>query len=194
MEEKKSFLEKANSKNIAFFSIIVIFGILLLQSAFSLFVELKFEELGQIDTVFRTALSSIFGYIMSMVSTSDFMLQGKRVSTSQKPTSIGFATSDQVIPKAVIYNDTADTPTTEAITEVPKTASLLGTNKILAVNIQIIVLAAVCVFCLLSMLIVRNFSEMIVSNSSNIVTISMYRDIISGSIGALIGLSRTTNS
>ncbi len=179
MRRKKTNLSTMSSKNMAFFGIILIFFLLMLQSAAALFFSNASEEITQIDIVFRTALSSIFGYIMSMVSTSDFTIKEKikrePVSTPKPP--------PNPIPK----------PTEIEIKQAELPPQALEKKKII-VNVQIIVLTSVCVFCLIILLIVRNFSEMIVITDSNIVTISQYRDIISGSIGALIGLSRNNNS
>ncbi len=190
-------LAKSNSKNIAFFGLIVIFCILLIQSTLSLFTELKIEELAQIDVVFRTSISSIFGYMMSMVSTSDFVLKPKVKTQPTAPPAIGFSpqesTKSDASPKAVTRS--APPPAAPASAPLPiSTAPMLDLEKKnFAVNVQIIVLTAVCIFCLLVLLIVRNFSMMIVPNDSNSTTLAMFRDIISGSVGALIGLSRSSS-
>ncbi len=194
MDDNKSTLSKINSKNIAFTGVIIIFFVLLAQSAFALFVEAQSQEVDQIDVVFRTAMSSIFGYIMSMVSTSEFVLKSKSKTTATaKSKAIGFSSG----------GDGTNTTTTSSLksegdTQAPATDVVLGTGQVESaaerrkffINLQIIILTLVCVFCLIILVVVRNFSNFIVASSSNVVTISMYRDIVSGSIGALIGLSR----
>ncbi len=191
MKKPKFSLSEISSKNIAFAGIITIFCILLLQSSFSLFVDLHHEELAQIDVVFRTSISSIFGYLMSMVSTSDFVIKPKVKIDIPTQKSIGFSQksmTDTLPPKG----SAKTTPPEPSVAPTPPAAqvSLDIEKKNIAVNVQIIVLSLVCIFCLFVLLVVRNFSELIVSNSTNGVTISLFRDIISGSVGGLIGLSR----
>ncbi len=191
MDDDKPLLSKISTKNVAFIGLISIFSVLLAQSALGLFVEMDVEELAQIDIVFRTAMSSIFGYLMSMVSTSDFMVKQRVIKTNvNSAKTIGFnTTNDENITKFA-YN--SENPTNEVATKIETAPVVLEKPaKTFAINLQIIVLSLVCIFCLVILLIVRNFSELIVSNSTNAVTISTYRDIISGTIGALIGLSRT---
>ncbi len=188
---KKFNLSKVSSKNVAFTCIISIFSILLLQSTLSLFVGMLYEELSQIDIVFRTSISSIFGYLMSMVSTGDFVIKSKHnIITTTQPI-IGFKADG----KSDIITSQAEKEEVKAqIIPNPIKEQLVDSKKkTLAVNVQIIVLTIVCVFCLAVMLVVRNFSELIVINASNNVTISLFRDIISGSVGALIGLSRSND-
>ncbi len=195
MNEEKSVLERMSSKNIAFIGLIVIFFVLLIQSALSLFVEMAFEDLAQIDIVFRTAMTSIFGYIMSMVSSSDFTVTAKKKTQKvQKPNQIGFTQNESLETPKMIYNNT------EIIDNniILESGIVDGSEetvlpKNFRVNAQIIVLTTACVFCLIVMLIARNFSSLIAMNSSNTVTFSLFRDIISGSIGALIGLSKSNN-
>ncbi len=191
MKKNNNPLLNISSKTFAFTGLIVILAILLFQSAFSLFVETTNEGLTQIDIVFRTALSSIFGYLMSMVSASDFKLKKRNLIVKPNKNTIGFsAQKDEIITSKLSDNK----PEVNEVIDVQayKADEKSGEN-IITTNVQIITLIVVCVFCLITMLVVRNFSELIVASSSNSVTISMYRDIISGSVGALIGLSRSNS-
>ncbi len=199
MDDNKSALSKINIKNVAFLGIVIIFFVLLAQSAFALFVEAQSQNVDQIDIVFRTAISSIFGYVMSTVSTSEFVLKSrkKNLSIPTQPTkTIGFKSgedknSDNNIVSSVISSGEANSSAQDVILPtVPESVEYDASRRKFFVNLQIIILTLVCIFCLAILVIVRNFSNFIVASSSNIVTISMYRDIVSGSIGALIGLSR----
>ncbi len=196
MRKKRNFLSKINSKNLAFISLIVIFGILLLQTAISLFIEVEIEAITQIDIVFRTALSSIFGYFMSMVSVSEFAIKNKRktyTKSNNKPKSIGFSSEKSDNPQSFLTLE--EEKAKDLSSEIsPSIEEKQPVQRKFTVNVQIIVLACVCLFCLIVMLIVRNFSHMIAPHSSNTVTISLFRDFISGSIGALIGLSRSSSN
>ncbi len=187
MKKDKNFFLKMSSKNFVFLGLIVIFAILLLQSSITLFVDVTHEGLSQIDVVFRTSLSSIFGYIMSMVSTGEFTLKEKNNKVENKPKTIGFS-ADKTLSPTLTNNESKDKNI--SLDSNPLEITSKTEEKIIKTNVQIVTLTCVCIFCLLIMLIVRNFSHLIVANSTNSVTISMYRDIISGSVGALIGLSR----
>ncbi len=156
----KRFAEYIANKNIAFGSLLVLLSILLLQTGVSLFVKTEgVEGIEQLDIIFRTALSSIFGFIVSIVA-------GGKPKIEVKPKVVEVEIREKVEEKK--------TP-----------------NKNIMVNIQIIVITAICVYCLLAIIVVRNFPHLVAVTSSASSTISLYRDFISGGIGALIGLSKS---
>ncbi len=190
-------IKTMSSKNVAFASIIVIFMILLLQSALSLFFGASSEGMEQIDIVFRTSLSSIFGYLMSVISVnSSANKKNNIVATMEKPKTIGFTAentnnSDNPNASFIWANENSEPTINQAkIQEVTTQTTNIQTPKKVMVNYQIAILAAVCIFCLFIMLIVRNFSEFIIPDTSTAVTLSVYRDFVSASIGALIGLAK----
>ncbi len=190
MQNDNSTNSSRKKKNSAFFGLVLILAALLFQSAFSLFVNMQTEGLEQIDIVFRTTITSIFGYIMSMVTTNDYTIKRERKGKAPKP--IGFSAesaADDNSPSAISLTNDSNA----SQTQIPNGIETIPTKNIKLYNMQIGVLTSVCLFCLLILLIVRNFSHLIIPNSSNTVTISMYRDIISGSVGALIGLSRSNS-
>ncbi len=189
MKKVKFTLWSLSSKSVAFMCIVVIFGILLIQSAVAMFFDVRHEELAQIDIIFRTAISSIFGYLMSVVATADFSLKEKNKPQNTQVKNIGFTPDSSQTPKSYI-NET-DSKTSDISIIPPPVNKVVEKN--FRINVQIIVLACSCVFCVVLLIVVRNFSHIIVANSTNTVTISQYRDIISGSIGALIGLSQSKN-
>lgn len=120
--------------------------ILILQSTLSLLSN-KASDLTSIDIVLRTTLSSIYGYIMSMV-------------WSEKP--------KQVTENTGIKDKNS-----------PK------------LKLQVLIVASVCVYCLLVLVVIRDFGEYFEFDSSDIATLTLFRDFISGGVGALIGLSRS---
>ncbi len=202
MNEKKTIMERISSKNIAFIGLIIIFFVLLLQSALSLFFELPFEELSQIDIIFRTSIISIFGYIMSMVSSKSLSVGEKKTKTKKNSTTqpklIGFTKKEDKENLTMLYNksdmgenDNFISGDNLLIDKSSEVNEALPEN--FRANAQIIVLTIACIFCLTIMLIARNFSYLIAANSTNSATFSLFRDIISGSIGALIGLSKNGN-
>ncbi len=66
----KKFLH--NSKNLAYFSLLLIMFYLLFFTGFSLFFKADSEELAQsLDIVIRTTLGSVFGYLLTTLVTSN---------------------------------------------------------------------------------------------------------------------------
>ncbi len=150
-----------SKKNVAFGALLLLMSILLFQSSITMFVQgTNVEGIDQLDIIFRTALSSIFGYIISIVA-------GGKPKITSKPKQ-----------EVTIQNETSP----EKKTDPPKN---------IMVNIQVVVISAICVYCLLSIMAIRNFPQIVVASSSTSSTISLYRDFISGGIGALIGLSKS---
>ncbi len=201
-KKTKSWILSLSSKNVAFISIVFIFFILLAQSGISLFFSQTSEGLGQIDIVFRTSLSSIFGYLMSVVSIKSVLnAQSKEASKKTRVNSIGFQgesnkgkqkqiemiAQTESIRGEVTQNESVDTAKAP-ILEQQKTDDL--PLKKVPLNYQIIILAGSCAFCLLIMVVVRNFSQYLIPSDSSVATLSLYRDFVSASIGALIGISK----
>ena len=153
---KYKFLNK-DSKEVAFISLIIIFFILLAQSTISLFYETTNNGIAQIDIVFRTSLSSIFGYLISLISTNN--IKNKLESKTNTLT-------------------------------VSKDNSCKPPKKTNPLNYQILLISFVCIFCLVLMIFIRYCSFLIVQTASSISTITVFRDFVSTSIGALIGLSK----
>lgn len=60
-------------------------------------------------------------------------------------------------------------------------------------SVQIVVVAFVCIYCLVITLICRSNSASLNFTDSSVATITQYRDFICSGIGALIGLSKTKN-
>lgn len=60
-------------------------------------------------------------------------------------------------------------------------------------SVQIVMVAFVCIYCLIITLICRTFSASLSFTTSSIATITQYRDFICSGIGALIGLSKSGN-
>lgn len=181
-------MKTPKNRNIAFIGLAIIFVVLLLQSCFSMFVETsQSESITQMDIIFRTSLSSIFGFLMSNFATSS---GSDKTSTIQTETpTIGFSSADtsQSLSLSSVRNADDISATTDisvgtTTTPVAKAAS--------PYKMQILILIGISLFCIISLIVVRNFSYLLVNDSSTSVTIALYRDFTSGTIGALIGLSR----
>ncbi len=157
----KKFGEYIANKNIAFGSLLILLAMLLVQTGISLFVKTQSADgIEQLDIIFRTALSSIFGFIISIVAGGKPKIEKKQVIVELE------------------QKDAQDEK---------KSAS-----KNIMVNIQIVVITGICIYCLLAIITVRNFPHLVAATSSSSSTISLYRDFISGGIGALIGLSKSS--
>ncbi len=186
IKKLKKILLSLSSKNTAFISLIIIFFILLLQSTLSLFFNETSESLTQIDIVFRTSLTSIFGYLVSVVSVNSINKKQNRENKNTTNT-IGFNT--ETTPTTI----TSQLDTDNGILSTPKVTSSKLPDvpfKKVPLNYQIVVIASICIFCLLIMISVRNFGHLLIPGNSTASTIGVYRDFVSSGIGALIGLSK----
>ncbi len=185
---------KHKKRNMAMLSLFLIFIILLVQSALLMFVGgASSPELAQLDTVFRTTLSSIFGFFMS--STAIGMVDSNSETQSEPIKTIGFASQpsqDAPTAKGATDNDAKSQASEGDIGEVNTSSSPKVTARFVN-NWQIIVLTSVCLFCLIAMIAVRYFSFLITDGDNAMVTLSLYRDFISGSVGAITGLARSNN-
>ncbi len=189
--KKMKILEQLKNKNFAMISLAVIFGVLLVQSFILLFASSPDTDgLTQIDTIFRTTMSSIFGFMISSSFAKEDKKDGEKIMTSSKNKQIGFGSAEQ---EGTVKMMAEPLDGQVAKAEPPQEAAIL-TEKIIEKrtynNFKIIILTVLCLFCLTAMLIVRNFSELVTNSSYALVTMSSYRDFISSSIGALIGIAR----
>ncbi len=165
------FLAKLRTQNLAYLSLGFIFILLLLQTSAPVFWDIGYSEgLNQIDIIFRTTLSSIFGFFISTAlpeskkgRPGQAILQEKEAIASHKDKEL--------------------------------TNNIVGEQqeKKIFNNFRVFILAALIVFCLLTMMLVRNFAAFIASGEYVSNTMTLYRDFISGSIGALIGMARGNN-
>lgn len=121
--------------------------ILILQSTVSLFTSSDGMDLSSIDIVLRTTLSSIYGYIMSMV-----------------------------------WSDKPKDETKQGCT------NNINSSKL---KLQVLIVSSVCIYCLMILVVIRDFGNYFEFNSSDVATLTLFRDFISGGVGALIGLSRS---
>lgn len=175
------------SKNIAYIGLVLIFFLLMAQSGFTLFFDNEnvSSEIQQIDIVFRTSLSSIFGYIISILAISKMSSSGNS-SKTDAITQIGFTDTDTENNRYTMLNSE-----NESLSKPLQVGSASKNDKNIGANVQTIALICICLFCLVVMMLVRNFSQYISATSSASVTVAMYRDFISSGIGALIGISKS---
>ena len=138
--------------------------VLLIQLGYSLFFSGKAaNEFSSIDVIVRTSTASIFGYFLS----ANF-IKHKPPSENQQTKSSGGAEIN-------IAEQKESEEVAEAIVE----------NKM-----QIIIATAMGLFCLISLLVLRNISDWkpdFAGSSSTAATIAQFRDFVSGCVGFLIG-------
>ncbi len=190
---RRNLLAKFKIRNVAFLSLAIIFSVLLIQTSLLLFIDAHSSEgLEQMDVVFRTTLSSLFGFFISSAYTGK-KSEGKGGDDLKTPKQIGFIAEDanSKIPQmswASENEKTSNSVKLENATE--KVKKIKTEQKRVQGNGVIIVLSAVCLFCITMMIAVRNFSHLSADATYTLVTLSLYRDFISSSIGAIIGMAR----
>lgn len=149
--------------------LLIIFLVLMLQSAYSLFAHSPSNsEIEHVDVIVRTSAASIFGYLLS----ANFILQSRRKWTKEDG-------SNSTISSQSIETDTDDnTPNTGSDEPDP-----VSTERI-----QIIVAATIGLFCLITLIVLRNtWGTAMAESSGATATIAQLRDFVSGCVGFLIG-------
>lgn len=167
----KSFYKSLSKIHLIDKCLILIMFLLLVQSAYSLFsnVEPSFE-ISTIDIIVRTTTASIFGYFLS----SNFIRQPGGESAEQDD-----------------YNEKELKVSEIETVSQKETAENKGTMT--ENQLQIIITTSIAVFCLLTLIFVRDtsgFAETDLTPSS-LAIISQFRDLVSGCIGFLIGVPTT---
>lgn len=169
---------------------LIIFMIVLLgQSAYGLFFHVNGASEGNtIDVIIRTSTAAIFGYFLSanFIRNSSLTNDGFKtvnpnktdISPSPDPegirNQIGFVANPSSSQDVQDYGYIKDTPVPSKADKTPST------------NLQIITAAAVGLFCLGILILVKN-TGIIEDNHSATATVAQFRDFISGSVGFLIG-------
>lgn len=172
--------------------LMIIMSLLLLQSSYSLFSGPVSSEIGSIDIIIRTATASIFGYFLS----SNFMRQssGKSIekNSSKKQNIIDSESPEAMKNKITFTSQDSETSLKAGNISVPAVENNL-IEPYRDSHLQIIITAAIAIFCLLVLTVIRNMAAAEISHftTSAQATISQFRDLISGCIGFLIGVPTT---
>lgn len=180
---KRPYFRLRKPQNLAYAFLMCIMLILLINSSLILFLPPPEDmELTTIDVILRTALSSIFGYLMSSIGGN--VISPNNGKTSKKPTTIGFTANTSTPPAS----GSQPQPSTAPSQSMPAPPTQ---RPAIPLEIQVITVGSVCLFCLIVMISLRHFSQYLTLSTISTATLSQYRDFISGGIGALIGLSKT---
>lgn len=147
-------------------SLLVFLLICLLQSAYSVLMH---TDSSSFDIILRTSCASIFGYFLST-----------RFSPSAQTTADG-STIQSTPPTGTVaqigFSDSSAAPTLGAAS-----SRFLQTD-----NLQVALVSIIGLFCLILLIVIRNFIHMDEISASALATLTQFRDIFSGCIGFLIG-------
>lgn len=180
--------QKTASRNLAHIALVIFLAILLIQSALGLFLPQR-ADMDSVDIVLRTAISSIFGYLMSSMGQKSATTTKKTEDSSTSPRTIGFSGESG----ATSYLSEAETPAPNSSqssqASQPSQPSLKSWSSD-NLQFQTVIIACLGFFCLSVLIFLHYYTGEITASTGVIATIAQFRDIISGSIGALIGLAR----
>ncbi len=201
--------QKTASRNLAHIALVLFLAILLIQSALGLFLPQR-ADMDSVDIVLRTAISSIFGYLMSSMGQKSITSTQKSQNQNQDqnpdnntnnnsaPRTIGFSGEGDTS-SLLIRADSAGQNSNQANQISPNSQnSQISQNDQNAqknwsadnLQFQTIIIACLGFFCLSVLIFLHYYTGEITATTGVIATIAQFRDIISGSIGALIGLAR----
>lgn len=182
--------QQAVSRNLAHIALVIFLAVLLIQSAIGLFVTMP-NDGDSIDIVFRTAISSIFGYIMSSIGQKKSNSNNKTSNTSESdsgtPRQIGFSGETSTTSKLTLDSTKNASQDSGQTLSPPQSKKSISPDNL---QLQTVIIACLGLFCMTVLIFLRYYEGEIAATSGVIATVAQYRDIISGSIGALIGLAR----
>lgn len=184
--------------------LIIFMTVLMLQSAFTLFVnEANTQETSNIDIVVRTTSAAIFGYFLSV----NFLKSSIRKSGSGKNK---IKTFDPKVPLEMESDNSQDKGSSlrfknqigfkgiadqakEEVKSGERDAPLMEEAEIEEeraeiTNHQIIIATCIGLMALVTLIIARNFFEI---TPAMVATISQMRDFVSGCVGFLVGCPST---
>ncbi len=192
--------------NTAYNCLIAIMMLLLIAATLSLFIAPSGGSgTDQIDIIIRTALSSVFGFLISAtikkkeatidetgnfkdyedekdISNSDIDKSEEIKKQNNNENSKEKNINVKVIAKSKTHNYEKEYNTYQKRQK--------QKDKLKMLNSQIMVIAFISFYCLFFIILARNVSHIFVNSSSTISTIAQFRDFISSGIGALIGLTQ----
>ena len=181
MENKKT--RPAWGVGIGDWWLMVLFGLLMIQSVYGLFVPLADDSAVQsIDIVFRTSIAAIFGYIIS----TNFGRRSDSTTPTEREvdTPIGFATQT---PQENDQFNSMGGKREETMEEVPPPPKVKRIHRDIKTQ-QLTFVGIIGVVSLVIMLFWRNtYNPSEALNTGNVAVISQLRDMVSGCVGFLIG-------
>ena len=172
-------------------SLLIIMLVLLLQSTVSLFLHGTAQQtVTSVDVVIRTASAAIFGYLLGGNFGKESFAGGQTQTAAPVHILEEDAQSEPTTPgmrARIGFADDSEPPAT-SLTTAPATVS--GDEVSTGAGIQVFVAAAIGLFCLIVLLILRNLTDLGVItelSDSATATVIQFRDYVSGCVGFLIG-------
>lgn len=151
--------------------LILIMAILLMQSAYTLFVhETVSQETNSIDIIVRTSAAAIFGYFLS----GNFTKRTSSLSTQNIQDCV------MTVPEQEAVKSNSSENTEAAFDEAGHISGRC--NKL-----QIAVISVIGIVCLTFLLVLRNFSQITPQTAS---TVSQLRDFTSACVGFLVSCGK----
>ncbi len=171
------------------FFLIVILLLLIFQSVYSLFFNDPSDNgpMSRIDLIFRTSLTSIYGYILSanFLSSQSVTPNKNNIKGSQPPKKLVSNTNSNVITNKIgfttgtVENIEANAPIIEDVDTIPCTC---GFNS---EQIQIFIVGSLGVLALVILIIVRNIN---IERSYSEAILGQLINMVSAATGFLIGI------
>ena len=168
--------------------------VLLAQSAYSIFCPSGAGQTAKdIDIIVRTSAAAIFGYFLSTNFTRHTVAGGQTPDASP-PRKMESGDGTPAVPTARIGfsdgEDGAETPTSSAKSGIVPAQTDPSDETSAAGRLQIVVATGIGLFCLVTLLILRNLSQLglvTAEGDSIAASVAQFRDFISGCVGFLIG-------
>lgn len=179
-------------------SLLIFMLVLLLQSAYSIFCPSSAgQAAGDIDIVVRTSAAAIFGYFLSANFVRHTASEGQTPAEAA-PHKLEAGGSTPGVPGAPTarIGFTAEGGTTDAA-EAARTADPPLAQDSAANCLQVVVASAIGLFCLVTLLVLRNLSQwdlLPVESDSVAASVVQFRDFVSGCVGFLIGCPTHSNN
>lgn len=170
-------------------SLLFLMLVLLIQSTVSLFLPGDASQITRdIDVIVRTSAAAIFGYFLSASFLRNAAVSGQATS-SQAPHILetGAELSGESTGAKARIGFTSEEPGLESGGTEDQNSSASSSA---ASCLQITIAAAIGLFCLITLLVLRNSAQLglLSTDSSSVAAaVTQFRDFISGCIGFLIG-------
>ena len=173
---------------------LLLFMVLLLQSAYSIFFPSEAAPaVGDIDVIIRTSSAAIFGYFLSANFVNRSSAQPEAASAPAALTTAAQAGTEANAPKNQIGFTAGDAALESGGAQTVPSPSLpawLPDSSCL----QVTAATVIGLFCLVVLLVLRNTADsQLLSSDSVSATVVQFRDFVSGCVGFLIGFPTHTS-
>ena len=167
--------------------LMIFMAVFLMQSAYSMLFYSDNSQNSSIDVIVRTSSSAIFGYFLSANFTKRAQSQDGDTAASEygSKTVRQIGTDNSPVGRMIGF-DTSERHSDDTVIKAHN-ARLSKREDNGACRQQIFVATATGLFCLITLLILRNVTGEDVDNPAVTATAVQFRDFVSGCVGFLIG-------